>query len=142
MPLRPGFCYTGAVEIWNNPSCSKCAVARELLDEAGVGYRVRSYLDQPPTADELAEVLDRLGLQPWDITRMNEPRAAELGLPSAPRDRDAWIGVLVANPILIQRPILITDDGRAVLGRTEEQVRSVLGRPGGTAPAGGSGQPA
>lgn len=97
-----------------------------MLDEAEVGYTVRSYLDEPPTATELAEVLDRLGLQPWDITRMNEPRAAELALSEAPRDRDAWIAVLVENPILIQRPILLTDDGRAVVGRTVEQVQSVL----------------
>lgn len=114
------------MEIWNNPTCSKCAVAREMLDEAGVGYRVRSYLDHPPTAVELADVLDRLGMQPWEITRMNEPRAAELGLARAPRDRDAWIAVLVDNPVLIQRPILLTDDGRAVVGRTADQVRAVL----------------
>lgn len=102
-----------------------------MLDEAGVGYRVRSYLDQPPTAAELVDVLDRLGMQPWDITRMNEPRAAELGLSEAPRDRDAWISVLVDNPILIQRPILLTDDGRAVIGRTAEQVRAALDSTGG-----------
>lgn len=114
------------VEIWNNPSCSKCAIARATLDGAGVEYRVRSYLDNPPTAVELAEVLDRLGLQPWDITRMHEPRAVELGLSDAVRDRETWISVLVDNPVLIQRPILLTDDGRAVVGRTAEEVRSVL----------------
>ncbi|HEX5493931.1 MAG TPA: ArsC/Spx/MgsR family protein [Mycobacteriales bacterium] len=114
------------MEIWNNPSCSKCAVARELMDQAGVGYTTRSYLDQPPTAAELTAVLDRLGMQPWDITRLNEPIAAELGLAEAPRDREVWIAVLAAHPILIQRPILLTDDGRAVVGRTAEQVRSLL----------------
>ncbi|HEY9388871.1 MAG TPA: ArsC/Spx/MgsR family protein [Mycobacteriales bacterium] len=117
------------MEIWNNPSCSKCAVAREMLDEAGVGYTVRPYLDQPPTVAELTEVLDRLGMQPWEITRMNEPRAIELGLSEAPHDRDAWIAVLVDNPVLIQRPVLLTDDGRAVVGRTTEAVRSVLEHP-------------
>jgi Arsenate reductase and related proteins, glutaredoxin family len=117
------------VEIWNNPSCSKCAVAREMLDDAGVGYEVRPYLDQPPSAAELAGVLDRLGMQPWDITRMNEPRAIELALSDAPRDRDAWIAVLVENPVLIQRPILLTDDGRAVVARTTEAVRSAMEQP-------------
>jgi arsenate reductase (glutaredoxin) len=114
------------VEIWNNPSCSKCAVAREILDEAGVSYETRAYLDHPPTHEEIAALLDRLGLEPWDITRMNEPRAAELGLADAPRDRQGWIEVLAANPVLIQRPILVTDDGRAAVARTPEAVRALL----------------
>lgn len=114
------------MEMWNNPSCSKCAVARDVLDEAGVSYETRAYLDQPPTTEELSEVLDRLGLEPWEITRMNEPRATELGLSEAPLDRTVWIETLVANPVLIQRPILLTGDGRAVIARTPEAVRALL----------------
>jgi len=60
------------VEIWNNPSCSKCAVARTTLDAARVPYRLRAYLEQPPTAGELAEVLRRLDAQPWEICRTGE----------------------------------------------------------------------
>lgn len=97
-------------------------------------YTVRSYLDEPPTAAELSDVLDRLGLQPWDIARTGEPRAAELGLADLPHERDTWIALLVANPVLIQRPILVTDDGRAVVGRSEPAVRSVLAQDGGSDP--------
>src|SRR3954468_574301 len=68
------------MEIWFNPACSKCRLAQEMLDEAGADYVVRRYLEAPPTAAEIEDVLDRLGLQPWDITRMAEPRAEELGL--------------------------------------------------------------
>ena len=94
------------MEIWVNPACSKCAAATELLDAAGVAYTVRRYLADPPTADELDDVLVRLGLEPWDVARMTEPVAAELGLRDLPRERQAWLELMVAHPILIQRPII------------------------------------
>ena len=114
------------MEIWFNPSCSKCRASKELLDEAGVAYEVRRYLDTPPTVEELDGVLTKLGLEPWDITRFEEPRAAELGLAGAPRDRAAWLRTLAANPVLVQRPIVVTGDGRAVVGRPPEKVLDLL----------------
>ncbi|GAA0503420.1 arsenate reductase [Saccharopolyspora subtropica] len=117
------------MEIWVNPACSKCRSAVEMLDEAGVEYTVRRYLEQPPTADELAQVLDRLGLEPWDVARMAEPVAKELGLKDWDRDeatRGKWIEAMVAHPKLIQRPIITADDGTTVVARTPEAVRSVL----------------
>ncbi|RJL33232.1 arsenate reductase family protein [Bailinhaonella thermotolerans] len=117
------------MEIWINPECSKCRSALSILDAEGADYTVRRYLEDPPTDAELREVLGRLGLEPWDITRLGEPVAAELGMPGWPRDeaaRDRWIGALAANPVLIQRPIITADDGHAVVGRTEESVRSTL----------------
>lgn len=119
------------MEIWLNPACSKCRSAVALLDEAGAAYTVRRYLDDPPDAAELAAVLDRLGLEPWDITRTGEPEARELGLTGWPRDasaRDHWIAALAAHPKLIQRPIITADDGSAVIGRSPEAVRDALGR--------------
>ena len=74
------------MEIWVNPACSKCRAATSFLDEAGVDYTVRRYLDDPPTAEELREVLDRLGLEPWDLARTGEAAAEEAGLPALPRD--------------------------------------------------------
>jgi arsenate reductase (glutaredoxin) len=114
------------VEIWVNPACSKCAAATELLDAAGVGYTVRRYLDDPPTAAELDAVLTRLGLEPWDVARLAEPVATELGLADLPRERRRWLELLAAHPILIQRPIITADDGTTVIGRSEEAVRSVI----------------
>ena len=113
------------MEIWVNPACSKCAAATDLLDAAGVTYTVRRYLDDPPTSDELDAVLARLGLEPWDVARLHEPVAAELGLADEPRERRRWIELMVANPILIQRPILTADDGTTAIGRSEEAVRAV-----------------
>ncbi|WP_031513232.1 arsenate reductase family protein [Streptomyces sp. NRRL F-5123] len=117
------------MEIWINPACSKCASALSLLDEEGAAYTVRRYLDDPPTAAELTALLERLGLEPWDITRTGEPAAAELGLDAWDRDpaaRARWIDALAAHPALIQRPIITADDGTAVVARSPEAVRSAL----------------
>ncbi|HEV7193348.1 MAG TPA: arsenate reductase family protein [Jatrophihabitantaceae bacterium] len=117
------------MEIWVNPACSKCRVALSTLDDAGVEYTVRRYLDDPPTAAELVEVLDRLGLEPWDITRLAEATATELGLatwPKNPADRGRWIEALAAHPVLIQRPIVTADDGTTVVGRSADQLRRIL----------------
>ena len=119
------------MEVWFNPSCSKCRAARDQLDEAGVAYTLRRYLDEPPTEDELRAALSALGLDPWDITRMSEPLARELGLRDLERDADRWIGVLVAHPRLIQRPLVLGDDGRAWVARDDETLTEVVasGRP-------------
>ena len=120
-----------AVEIWINPKCSKCRSALSILDAEAANYTIRRYLEDPPTEAEIREVLARLGLEPWDITRTGESVAKELGLAGWPRDaanRDRWIAALAKHPILIQRPIITADDGTAVIGRTEQAVRSVLER--------------
>jgi len=117
------------MEIWINPACSKCSSALSLLDAEGARYTVRRYLDDPPTAAELGELLGRLHLEPWDIARTGEPVAAELGLDSWDRDaasRDRWIEALSLHPALIQRPIITADDGTAVVARSGEAVRSAL----------------
>jgi len=100
-----------------------------MLDEAGAEYTVRRYLEDPPTAAELEDVLKRLGLEPWDIARTAEPVAKELGVKTwgrAPEDRARWIAALAEHPKLIQRPIITADDGTAVVARDPETVRSVL----------------
>ncbi len=112
--------------LWHNPRCSKSRAAKELLDASGAPYVEKRYLDDAPTATELDSVLTALGMEPWDITRMGEDVAKELGLKDKARDRAAWIELLVANPILIERPILITRDGRAALGRPTEALEPLL----------------
>ncbi|WP_128437178.1 arsenate reductase family protein [Streptomyces cyaneus] len=119
------------MEIWINPACSKCRSAITLLDAEGADYTVRRYLDDVPTAAEIRDVLDRLGLEPWDITRTQEAAAKELGVKEWARDagsRERWITALAEHPKLIQRPIITADDGTAVVARTEEAVRDALSR--------------
>ncbi|MFF9847551.1 arsenate reductase family protein [Streptomyces litmocidini] len=119
------------MEIWINPACSKCRSALTLLDAEGADYTVRRYLEDVPSPEEIRAVLDRLGLEPWDITRTGEDIAKELGVKEWPRDetaREKWIEALSAHPKLIQRPIITAEDGTAVVGRTEEAVRDALSR--------------
>lgn len=112
--------------LWHNQRCSKSRGAKEILEEAGVGFTERRYLDEPPSAAELDELLEALGMEPWDLARMGEPVAKELDLASLPHDRGRWIEIMSSHPILIERPILVTDDGRAVVGRPPENVQALL----------------
>ena len=112
--------------LWHNPRCSKSRAAKQLLDDRGAVYEERRYLDDAPSAAELDAVLTALGKEPWDIARMGEDVAKELDLASFPHDRQAWIDVLVAHPILIERPIVVRADGEARLGRPPEDVAELL----------------
>ena len=107
-------------------------MAQEALDEAGVSYTLRRYLDEPPTEAELREVLDRLALEPWDVTRTGDPAAEEAGVADWPRDRDEWLARLAAHPAVIQRPILVTEDGSAWVARDPDTLSTAVehARPG------------
>ena len=108
--------------LWHNQRCSKSRGACELLTDAGADFDEKRYLDDPPTAADLDKVLTALGMEPWDLARMGETLAKELDLKALPHDRSTWIDVMVANPILIERPILVTQDGRAVVGPPPQNV--------------------
>jgi arsenate reductase len=114
------------MEIWLNPACSKCRTAVATLDDAGVSYTVRRYLDDVPTPAELAEVLDRLGLQPWDIARDKEAKEEGIDLPRSADSRDAWLRALSEHPRAIQRPIITAADGTTVIGRDPEALSEVI----------------
>lgn len=116
------------MEIWHNPRCSKSRQTLELIEGAGTSPDVRRYLDDPPSSDELLGVLSKLGLQPWDVVRFGEDEAKRMGLKNWGRDAEdvqRWVDAMVANPKLIERPIVISGD-RAVLGRPPENVRDLL----------------
>ncbi|MFF3912389.1 ArsC/Spx/MgsR family protein [Streptomyces sp. NPDC001852] len=117
------------MEIWINPACSKCRSAISLLDAEGAEYTVRRYLEDVPSEDEIRAVLERLNLEPWEITRTGEEVAKELGLKDWPREESArgrWIAALAEHPKLIQRPIITADDGTALVARSEDAVREAL----------------
>ncbi|MGQ0625218.1 MAG: ArsC/Spx/MgsR family protein [Sporichthyaceae bacterium] len=117
------------MEIWLNPACSKCRSATEALDAAGVAYTVRRYLDDPPSEAEIADVLARLTLEPWDIARLGEAEAIELGIATWPREsahRARWIAALAAHPALVQRPIITAADGTTVVARSPEALSAAV----------------
>ncbi|HET7351547.1 MAG TPA: ArsC/Spx/MgsR family protein [Marmoricola sp.] len=114
------------MEIWINPACTKCRVAKAELDAAGIDYTERRYLDEVPTTAELAEVLDRMGLEPWDVARPKETREAGIDLPRDAAHREDWLAAMVANPRTIQRPIITADDGTTVIARDPETLARVV----------------
>ncbi|RRO13289.1 arsenate reductase family protein [Saccharopolyspora rhizosphaerae] len=117
------------MEIWVNPACSKCRSAVSELDAAGAQYTVRRYLEEPPSVAELESVLERLGLEPWDVARTGEAMAKEVGLRELPRDaehRQDWLRLMSENPKLVQRPIITASDSTTVVGRDPESVSRVL----------------
>ena len=112
-------------EIFHNPRCSKSRQALQRLTDAGVNPVVIEYLNDPPRRERLQEILRLLGLDdPRRLMRTKEPRYAELGLATA--SADALLDAMVANPILIERPIVIKDGKTAVIGRPPENVDALL----------------
>ncbi len=116
------------MQVWVTTECSKTRAALAVLERRDAEYDARPCLDQPPSADEVREVLGRLGAEPWDIARDRESREAGFGdLPRHPEHRDAWIAGLVAHPRAIQRPIILLDDGTAVVARDADELDRILG---------------
>ena len=110
--------------IYHNPRCQKSRQTLQLLQEAKVEFQIRKYLDDPPTADELKEVIRKLDISPQTLIRKNE-RIYINQFKGRDLSDEEWIEVLVAHPVLIQRPIVIEGD-RAVIGRPPENVRDLL----------------
>ena len=111
--------------IYHNPRCSKSRQTLALLEERGIGPRVVDYLKTPPSAAELKTILKKLGLRPRDLMRKGETLYAELELKDRELDDDALIALMVANPILIERPIVVSG-GKAAIGRPPESVIRIL----------------
>ncbi|MER0040802.1 arsenate reductase (glutaredoxin) [Pseudomonas sp. MGal98] len=111
--------------LYHNPRCSKSRAALHLLEERGLQPTVVHYLDTPPSAAQLREVLDKLGLPPRQLLRSGEDEYRQLDLADQALTDDALIEAMVAHPRLIERPILITAD-RAVIGRPPENILELL----------------
>ncbi len=111
------------ITIWHNPRCSKSRETLALLTDKGITPEVRLYLDDVPTADELRSALATLGMTAGELVRRKEALFKELDLTDASVDQ--LIDAMVANPKLIERPIVFAN-GRAALGRPPENVLSIL----------------
>ena len=110
--------------VFFNPACSNCRTAAAILEERGVDADYIRYLETAPARTDLEDVLAKLGTDdPRDIVRTKEPIYAELDLDTA--DRDELLDAMVANPILIQRPIVIHGE-RAVVARPPERLLELL----------------
>lgn len=114
---------TGSATIYHNPRCGTSRAVLKSIEEAGVVPNVIRYLESPPTQDELRTLLADAGLEPRQAVRTRESIYKELGLAEA--DADTLIAAMVRHPILIERPIVVTDKG-TVLARPADKVHAVL----------------
>jgi arsenate reductase len=113
------------VTIYHNPRCSKSRATLALIEARGIKPKIVDYLKTPPSAAELKAILRKLGLNPRDILRAGEAVYAELGLEARDLDDDALIALMVKNPILIERPIVVAGN-KAAVGRPPENVLAIL----------------
>ena len=111
--------------IYHNPRCSKSRQTLALIEDAGAPVTVVEYLQTPPSAARLKELLRLLGLSPRELMRVKEAAYKELGLDDASLADSALINAMTEHPILIERPIVATEQ-RAVLGRPPENVLALL----------------
>ena len=111
-----------SVTIYHNPRCSKSRQTLKLLEEKGVEPEVVAYLTNPPSVGELALILEKLGMEAKDLLRVKDYR--ELGL-VMPETRHELIKQIVANPAVIERPIVVCGD-QARIGRPPEQVLEIM----------------
>ena len=113
-----------AILLLHNPRCSKSRAALALLEQRGVAFEERRYLDDPLTADELRDLQERLGRPPREWLRTGEDAWKQAGLGSDAADA-AVREAIAAQPILLERPILVRGS-RAAVGRPPEQILELL----------------
>lgn len=113
-------------EIWHNPRCKKSREGLARLEAAGVEPKIVRYLETPPTKTRLKKVLGLLGYDdPRALMRTKEKVYKELGLAEVTR-KDALVAAMAEHPVLIERPVVIRDDARAVVGRPADAIDALL----------------
>jgi len=114
------------VLIYHNPKCSKSRETLKLLRQKGIEPEIILYLNNPPTTREVSNILKKLGMEARQLVRFKEQVAQKLGIhPADKRSHEEWVNLMVENPILIERPIVIADSN-AVIGRPPEKVLEIL----------------
>jgi arsenate reductase len=116
------------VIIYHNPDCGTSRNVLALIHNAGIEPHVIEYLKTPPSRAMLVQLLERAGLSPRALLREKGTPYAELGLNDAALPDDALIDAMMAHPILINRPLVVTPVGTA-LCRPSEAVLDILPSP-------------
>ncbi len=115
------------ITVYHNPRCRKSRDTLALVRQHATAVSVIEYLRTPPTVEELDTICRRLGREPLDLIRHKERRFGELGLSrSDERSRAEWLSIMVEDPVLIERPIVVHGD-QAVVGRPPENVLAIIG---------------
>ena len=111
--------------IYHNPACGTSRKTLEILRQEGADVTIVEYVKTPPSKDELKRLYDRAGISPRDGLRAKEQLAQDLDLTGGHVSDNAILDAMVANPILIERPLVETDKG-VRLCRPQEVVREIL----------------
>ena len=110
--------------IWHNPRCSKSRQTLDLLQQHGIEPKVVLYLETPPSVDEIKSVLKKLNLSAEQIIRKKEMAYAEL-IHGKSLSADKLVEIMHKNPILIERPIVISGN-QAAIGRPPENILELM----------------
>ena len=113
------------VKIYHNPRCSKSRNTLEILRDRGIEPEIIEYLKTPPSVNELTKILDLLAMAPRQLMRLGEKIYKEQGLNDDSLSDKKLVAAMVADPILIERPIVLAN-GKAALGRPPESVTDIL----------------
>jgi len=112
------------MKIYHNPRCTKSRQTLQLIKDAGKNVEIVEYLTDTPTQNDLKEIIALLGIRPEQLLRKNED-IYKLNFKGKKFTDDEWIKIMVENPKLIERPIVV-EGNKAVLGRPPENVLSLL----------------
>ncbi len=113
------------VTIYHNPNCGTSRNTLEIIREAGLEPEVMEYLKAGWTIPRLKSLLETLKARPRDILRVRGTPAEALGLLDPKTSDETILAAMVAEPILVERPIVITPKGAAVT-RPKELVHALL----------------
>ncbi len=114
-----------SVTIYHNPRCSKSRQTLALLQEQGIEPVIIEYLKDPPEHDQLVNILDLLELPPRRLMRTGEAVYKEKNLDDPSLTAEQLIAAMIEHPILIERPIVLTN-GKAAIGRPPENVLKII----------------
>lgn len=112
------------MKYFHNPRCSKSRQGLQLLEENGQKVEIVLYLQTPPTQKELKDIIQKLGIKPFDLVRRTEQIYKDQFKNKNLTDAQ-WIKAMVENPKLIERPILIVGN-KATVGRPPERVLEII----------------
>ena len=111
--------------IYHNPRCSKSRQTLQLLHDNNIEPEIVEYLQTPPNHQQLDSILRGLNMEPRELMRKNEEEYKTNNVSDESLTRDQLIEIMIANPRLIERPIVIIGDKVAV-GRPPEAVLEIL----------------
>ncbi|WP_412469267.1 arsenate reductase (glutaredoxin) [Pedobacter sp. KLB.chiD] len=113
------------ITIYHNNSCTKSRSALTAIENSGKAFNVVYYLETPPSKSELEEIISKLGIKPLELIRKGEKIFIENYKGKQLSDEE-WIDAIIAHPILIERPIVISDH-KAVIARPAEKMKEIWG---------------